>query len=74
VVTRTPCATPAELNAAVAAAKAAFPKWRNTPVSQRQRVLFKFVRACYCCCNLVLCCNGRRALFLLHLSTKVCST
>ena len=40
VVTRVPLATPAELEAAVAAASAAYPAWRHTPVTQRQRVLF----------------------------------
>lgn len=30
-----------QLDAAVAAASAAFPAWRDTPVQQRQRVMFK---------------------------------
>lgn len=42
VLSRLPEVTPAEFNAAVAAAKAAFPKWRATPVSARARVMFKF--------------------------------
>lgn len=41
VVSRCPQSTPEEFNAAVAAAKAAFPAWRNTPVPTRQRVMFK---------------------------------
>jgi len=40
VVSRAPCATPAEFEAAVGAAAAAFPAWRDTPVSTRQRVMF----------------------------------
>lgn len=32
---------PTQLDAAVAAASAAFPAWRDTPVQQRQRVMFK---------------------------------
>jgi malonate-semialdehyde dehydrogenase (acetylating)/methylmalonate-semialdehyde dehydrogenase len=40
VVSRVPCATPDEFSAAVASAKAAFPAWRDTPVSVRQRVMF----------------------------------
>lgn len=30
-----------QLRAAVAAAQRAFPAWRDTPVQQRQRVMFK---------------------------------
>lgn len=37
-----PETTAAEFNAAVAAAKAAFPAWRATPVPTRQRVMLKF--------------------------------
>lgn len=40
-LSRVPLTTPCEFDAAVAAAKAAFPAWRDTPVSQRQRVLFR---------------------------------
>jgi malonate-semialdehyde dehydrogenase (acetylating)/methylmalonate-semialdehyde dehydrogenase len=40
-LSRAPLTTPAEFDAAVAAAKNAFPAWRDTPVSQRQRVLFR---------------------------------
>ncbi|KAM3569187.1 hypothetical protein VYU27_008714 [Nannochloropsis oceanica] len=38
---RVPESTQGELDAAVAAASAAFPAWRDTPVQQRQRVMFK---------------------------------
>jgi malonate-semialdehyde dehydrogenase (acetylating)/methylmalonate-semialdehyde dehydrogenase len=37
-----PYSTADEVNAAVAAARAAFPGWSTTPVLQRSRVLFKF--------------------------------
>ena len=36
-------ATPAEVNAAVAAANAAFPAWADTPPIRRARVMFKFL-------------------------------
>jgi len=42
VIARTPIATQAEMEAAVAAAKAAAPGWANTSVSNRSRVMFKF--------------------------------
>lgn len=53
-MSRLPLTTAAEFNAAVAAAKAAFPAWRSTPVPTRARVMLKFqelirqnwVRAC----------------------------
>ncbi|MGK5552344.1 CoA-acylating methylmalonate-semialdehyde dehydrogenase [Actinomadura kijaniata] len=35
-------ASPAEVDAAVAAAKAAFPGWRDTPLSRRVKILFRF--------------------------------
>jgi malonate-semialdehyde dehydrogenase (acetylating)/methylmalonate-semialdehyde dehydrogenase len=41
VVSRLPLTTPAEFNAAVAAAKEAFPAWRATPVPTRARVMLK---------------------------------
>ncbi|KAK9829200.1 hypothetical protein WJX72_004455 [[Myrmecia] bisecta] len=41
VVSRLPQTTPAEFNAAVQAAKDAFPAWRRTPVPHRLRVMFK---------------------------------
>ena len=41
VVSRLPEATPAEFNAAVQAAKDAFPKWRNTPLPTRSRIMLK---------------------------------
>lgn len=37
-----PCATPAELDAAVAAAKSAFPRWSRTPVKERVQVFFRY--------------------------------
>lgn len=42
VVARTPVCTAAEFESAVAAAKAAFPAWRATPVMARVRVMFKY--------------------------------
>ena len=41
IVSFTPEATEAEFKAAATAASEAFPKWRNTPVSVRQRVFLK---------------------------------
>mmetsp|Transcript_2711 Transcript_2711/g.3170 ORF Transcript_2711/g.3170 Transcript_2711/m.3170 type:complete len:527 (+) Transcript_2711:32-1612(+) len=41
---RTPQTTPDELAAAAASAHAAFPSWRATPVSVRQRVMFNYQR------------------------------
>lgn len=40
-LSRVPLTTQQEFDSAVAAAKAAFPAWRDTPVSQRQRALFR---------------------------------
>ena len=37
-----PIATEADVDAAVASAKAAFPGWRDTSLSQRNRILFRF--------------------------------
>ncbi|WVZ62224.1 hypothetical protein U9M48_011991 [Paspalum notatum var. saurae] len=42
VVSRIPLTTADEFRAAVDAARSAFPGWRNTPVTTRQRVMFKF--------------------------------
>ena len=42
VVTRVPEATPAEMQAAVDAASAAFPKWSQSTVLSRQQIMFKF--------------------------------
>ena len=42
VETRVPLCPSSELEAAVRAASNAFPAWRNTPVTQRQRILFTF--------------------------------
>ncbi|KAL5714334.1 hypothetical protein ACHQM5_016313 [Ranunculus cassubicifolius] len=41
VVSQVPLTTNEEFKAAVSAAKEAFPKWRNTPVTTRQRIMFK---------------------------------
>ncbi|KAG8383628.1 hypothetical protein BUALT_Bualt04G0033800 [Buddleja alternifolia] len=41
VVSEVPMTTYEELEAAVVAAKQAFPAWKNTPVSTRQRIMFK---------------------------------
>ncbi|XVF67304.1 hypothetical protein PTKIN_Ptkin10aG0110200 [Pterospermum kingtungense] len=41
VVSRVPLTTNEEFKAAVAAAKGAFPSWRNTPITTRQRIMFK---------------------------------
>ncbi|XP_078435490.1 aldehyde dehydrogenase 6B2 [Wolffia australiana] len=41
VVSRVPLTTEEEFKAAVQAAKRAFPSWRNSPVTARQRVMFK---------------------------------
>jgi len=42
VIARTPLSTGADVDAAVAAAKKAFPAWRDTPVLARSRLLFRF--------------------------------
>ncbi|KAI5669729.1 hypothetical protein M9H77_19582 [Catharanthus roseus] len=42
VVSQVPLTTYEEFEAAVEAAKQAFPAWRNTPVTVRQRIMFKF--------------------------------
>jgi malonate-semialdehyde dehydrogenase (acetylating)/methylmalonate-semialdehyde dehydrogenase len=42
VIARTPMSTGADVDAAVAAAKRAFPAWRDTPVMARARYLFRF--------------------------------
>ncbi|XP_057825420.2 methylmalonate-semialdehyde dehydrogenase [acylating], mitochondrial [Cryptomeria japonica] len=41
VVSRVPLTTADEFQAAVNAAKQAFPAWKNTPVTTRQRIMFK---------------------------------
>jgi malonate-semialdehyde dehydrogenase (acetylating)/methylmalonate-semialdehyde dehydrogenase len=43
VIAKTPLSTRADLDAAVAAAARAFPAWRDTPVVQRARAMFRFV-------------------------------
>ena len=55
VVSRIPLTTADEFRAAVDAARTAFAGWRNTPVTTRQRVMFKFqelIRA-----NMVIACS-----------------
>jgi malonate-semialdehyde dehydrogenase (acetylating) / methylmalonate-semialdehyde dehydrogenase len=42
VIARTPLSTAADLDAAVQAARRAFPAWRDTPPVTRARVLFRF--------------------------------
>ncbi len=42
VIAKAPCCTPKEVEAAIAAAKAAFPAWSNTPVARRVEVLYRF--------------------------------
>lgn len=42
VIAQTPCCTAEEVEAAIAAAKAAFPGWADTPVQKRVEVLYKF--------------------------------
>ncbi|KAL8060869.1 hypothetical protein ABFS82_02G052600 [Erythranthe guttata] len=41
VVSQVPLTTREEFNSAVSAAKEAFPSWRNTPITTRQRIMFK---------------------------------
>src|SRR3954471_6700405 len=42
VIAECPAGGPAEVNAAVEAAQAAFPAWRDTPPVERARVFFKY--------------------------------
>ncbi|KAK1359182.1 Methylmalonate-semialdehyde dehydrogenase (CoA acylating) [Heracleum sosnowskyi] len=42
VVSQVPLTTNEEFKAAVSSAKQAFPAWRNTPITTRQRVMLKF--------------------------------
>src|SRR5438093_3994521 len=44
VIAKTPLSTRADLDAAVQAATKAFPAWRDTPVVQRARAMFRFVQ------------------------------
>ena len=41
-IAEAPCCTVGEVEAAIAAAKAAFPEWSNTPCARRVEVLYKF--------------------------------
>lgn len=42
VANQVPLANDADINAAVGAARDAFPAWRDTPVTRRQRIMFSF--------------------------------
>ncbi|GLU08070.1 hypothetical protein SLE2022_249990 [Rubroshorea leprosula] len=42
IVSQVPLTTNEEFRAAIFAAKRAFPSWRNTPITSRQRIMFKF--------------------------------
>jgi malonate-semialdehyde dehydrogenase (acetylating)/methylmalonate-semialdehyde dehydrogenase len=42
VIAEAPCCTRAEVDAAVAAAAAAFPGWRDTPIPNRIQLMFRF--------------------------------
>jgi malonate-semialdehyde dehydrogenase (acetylating)/methylmalonate-semialdehyde dehydrogenase len=42
ILARVPCSTPAELDAAVAAAGRAFPKWSATPIKERAQVFYRY--------------------------------
>ena len=41
LIARVPCCTAAEVESAIAAAKAAFPAWKNTPVRKRAALMLK---------------------------------
>lgn len=41
MIARVPCCTAAEVESAIAAAKAAFPAWKNTPVRKRAALMLK---------------------------------
>ena len=47
VIARTPLSTGEDLDAAVLAAKKAFPAWRDTPAVVRARSLFRFRQLAY---------------------------
>jgi len=42
VIAQVPCATPEEVDQAVASAKAAFESWKDVPVSERARVMLRY--------------------------------
>ena len=42
LLARVPCSTTVELDAAVAAARRAFPKWSNTPIKERAQVFYRY--------------------------------
>ncbi len=47
VIAKVPCCTEAEVEAAVAAAKEAYPTWSSTPVAKRVQVLYKLRNLLY---------------------------
>jgi aldehyde dehydrogenase (NAD+) len=47
VIGHAPQSTRDEARAAIEAARAAFPAWRNTPAQQRGRIVAKAVQLCY---------------------------
>jgi acyl-CoA reductase-like NAD-dependent aldehyde dehydrogenase len=55
VLSRLPLTTEAEFAAAVQSAREAFPKWRDTPIPTRLRVMFKLQQLIrehmVCCCK-----------------------
>lgn len=42
VIAEVPCATPAEVDAAIAAAQTAFESWKDTPVGERARLMLRY--------------------------------
>ena len=42
VIAEVPCATPAEVDAAIAAAQTAFESWKETPVGERARLMLRY--------------------------------
>ena len=42
LISRVPCATQQEMNAAIQAAQDAFPAWRDKSVLTRQQIMFQF--------------------------------
>lgn len=42
VIAQVPCATPAEVDSAIAAAQTAFESWKDTPVGERARLMLRY--------------------------------
>ena len=42
IIAEVPCATPAEVDAAIAAAQSAFESWKDTPVGERARLMLRY--------------------------------